>query len=88
MILIIDDDIAVCTSLDLLLKQAGFAASSASGPEQALEFLQNSVPELIILDMNFSVEIFGGSWPTFGVKSAYGVGRTDLITKREGRAAK
>ena len=59
MILIIDDDIAVRTSLLLLLQQEGYAASGVSSPEEANEFLQSTVPSLILLDLNFSRETSG-----------------------------
>jgi len=54
MILIVDDDRAVLHSLELLLKQAGFASISASGPEEALAALDRSGLELVLQDMNFS----------------------------------
>ena len=59
MILIIDDDIAVRTSLSLLLKKEGFEASSVATPVEALEFLRVESPELVVLDMNFSNETSG-----------------------------
>ncbi|MDJ1468392.1 sigma-54-dependent transcriptional regulator [Xanthocytophaga flava] len=59
MILIIDDDNAVAISLLLLLRQEGFEAQTASSPSEAIQFVQNSKPELIILDMNFSIETSG-----------------------------
>lgn len=54
MILIIDDDIAIRTSLSLLLKKEGFDASSVGNPVEALDFLEKQHPELVLLDMNFS----------------------------------
>lgn len=54
MILIIDDDIAIRTSLSLLLKKEGFDVSAVGTPVEALDFLQNQAPELVLLDMNFS----------------------------------
>jgi len=54
MILIVDDDNAVCHSLELLLKQAGFRAVSAAGPESARPHLASSDLELVLQDMNFS----------------------------------
>lgn len=54
MILIIDDDIAVRTSLLLLLRQEGFEASAAGTPEQAMETISQTRPGLILLDLNFS----------------------------------
>ena len=59
MILIIDDDIAIRTSLSLLLKQEGFEVSSAEDPEVAYPILKESTVELILLDMNFSLETSG-----------------------------
>ena len=59
MILIIDDDIAVRTSLKLLLKQAGYLALDASGPMEALRIAREQPLDLIIMDMNFSIETTG-----------------------------
>jgi len=54
MILIIDDDIAVRSSLSLLLKKEGFEVSAIESPVEALDALRAGVPELIVMDMNFS----------------------------------
>ncbi len=54
MILIIDDDQAVTASLALLLKQAGFASTTASSPDEAIEVLRRQPCQLVIQDMNFS----------------------------------
>jgi len=59
MILIIDDDIAVRTSLVLLLENEGYKAMDADGPQRALEIIKNESPELIILDLNFSIDTSG-----------------------------
>lgn len=59
MILIIDDDVAVRTSLNLLLKQAGYAAQAVAGPEDALTIVQAAPPQLLLLDMNFSLDTSG-----------------------------
>src|SRR5947199_7698261 len=59
MILIIDDDIAVRTSLELLLNNEGFQTASAEGPETALKIFETKVPELIIMDLNFSLHTSG-----------------------------
>lgn len=59
MLLIIDDDIAVQTSLSLLLRKEGFDVKSASNPEDALELMDEQTPELALLDMNFSIETSG-----------------------------
>jgi len=59
MILAIDDDIAVRTSLSFLLKQKGMAFKGAESPEQALYLLEKEMPELILLDLNFSIDTSG-----------------------------
>ncbi len=59
MILIVDDDIAVRTSLTLLLKGAGNEVLTASNAVQAFEVLQSQKPELVILDLNFSIATTG-----------------------------
>jgi len=59
MILIVDDDIAVRTSLSLLLKSNGNEIVSTDSPVQAFEVLKTQKPELIILDLNFSIGTSG-----------------------------
>jgi two-component system, NtrC family, response regulator len=59
MILIVDDDKAVRASLNLLLKKAGYDTIEAPGPEEALNEIQNNLPSLCILDMNFSCATSG-----------------------------
>ncbi len=58
-ILIIDDDVAVQASLTLLLKQEGFEVKSTSSPVLAMDFLRTFSPDLVILDLNFSIETSG-----------------------------
>ncbi|HEY1007370.1 MAG TPA: sigma-54 dependent transcriptional regulator [Sphingobacteriaceae bacterium] len=59
MILVIDDDIAVRTSLLLLLQTEGYKSTAVSSPQEALESIRKSEPSLIILDLNFSIETSG-----------------------------
>lgn len=54
MILIVDDDPSVTTSLSLLLRQSGYRAQAASNPTEALSRLTNQPFQLVMLDMNFS----------------------------------
>lgn len=58
-ILIIDDDIAVCTSLKLMLKRANFQVDTVNYPKDAKAFLKVKKPDLILLDMNFSIDTSG-----------------------------
>lgn len=59
MILIVDDDIAVRTSLTLLLKDAGHEVATVDNAVQAFEQVQTQKPELVILDLNFSIDTSG-----------------------------
>ena len=53
-ILIVDDDFAVRTSLELLLSQAGYIVYLAPLPDKALNVLQSDTIDLVIMDMNYS----------------------------------
>jgi DNA-binding NtrC family response regulator len=59
MILIIDDDIAVRASLTILLESEGYKVTATGNPEEVLPVIQKHNPELIILDLNFSIETSG-----------------------------
>lgn len=53
-ILICDDDIAIRSSLSLVLKRAGYECQSVATPSQAVEFVKQKTPVLIIMDMNYT----------------------------------
>ncbi len=59
MILIIDDDIAVRTSLTLLLTNAGNEVITADNATEAFELVRTRKPQLVILDLNFSIDTSG-----------------------------
>jgi two-component system, NtrC family, response regulator len=59
MILIVDDDPSVTTSLGLLLKQHGYTCRSAGGAEEALASVGDPSIELVLQDMNFSRQTDG-----------------------------
>lgn len=59
MILIIDDDAAVRSSLTFLLKRAGFEPDAVPGPEEALAVVRRTTPQLILMDMNFTLTTTG-----------------------------
>lgn len=59
MILLIDDDIAVCTSLLFLFQKEGLDARAVHTPGEALAVLREKTPALVILDMNFSNDTTG-----------------------------
>lgn len=54
MILIVDDDPSVTTSLELLLKQHGHRTRTAASPPEALDLLGRERFRLVLQDMNFS----------------------------------
>ncbi len=58
-ILIIDDDTAVCASLKLLMKRAGFSATAIGQPRQMEAAIKAQPPSLILLDMNFTIDTSG-----------------------------
>ena len=59
MILIIDDDSAVRSSLSFMLKRAGYEAQTVSGPREAMEVVRSVAPDLILMDMNFTLSTTG-----------------------------
>lgn len=59
MILIIDDDIAVRTSLLLLLRQEGYEAGAEDSAAGAMAAIQRHRPDLVLLDLNFSLGTSG-----------------------------
>src|SRR4030095_5906816 len=58
-ILIIDDDVAVRTSLLLLLNNEGYEAAGADSPEQGMTLIKSGRYSLAILDLNFSIDTSG-----------------------------
>jgi len=59
MILIVDDDLAVRTSLLLLLQSTGNEVITSDNAIQAFEITITRKPELVILDLNFSIDTSG-----------------------------
>ena len=59
MILIIDDDDAIRASLRFLLGRAGLTAEAVPGPKEAVETVRRQEPELILMDMNYSLSTTG-----------------------------
>lgn len=59
MILIIDDDSAVRSSLSFMLKRAGYEVKTAPGPRDAMDIVRAEAPALILMDMNFTLSTTG-----------------------------
>ena len=53
MILIIDDDSAIRSSLSFMLKRAKYDVQAVPGPKEAIEIVRSVAPQLILMDMNF-----------------------------------
>ncbi|MCM1021094.1 MAG: sigma-54 dependent transcriptional regulator [Muribaculum sp.] len=54
MILVVDDDLAIRSSLSLLLKRAGYNVQTASSPDEAMAIAREKPLRLVIMDMNFT----------------------------------
>lgn len=59
MILIIDDDAVVRSSLGFLLKRADLESEAVASPEEALSVVRRKMPRLILMDMNFTLTTTG-----------------------------
>lgn len=55
MILIVDDDKLICASLAMLLKRKGYDTMSVNTPAEAIDVVKRQAPELILMDMNYSL---------------------------------
>src|SRR5690349_178248 len=58
-VLVVDDDAAVQVSLALLLKQSGFEPLRAGSAPEALALLAREPVDLVLQDMNFSLQTGG-----------------------------
>ena len=59
MILVVDDDSAFRTSLSFMLKRAKYDVQAVSSPKEAIAIVRTIAPELILMDMNFSLTTTG-----------------------------
>lgn len=59
MILIVDDDSAIRSSLTFMLKRAGYDVKSVPGPREAVETVRSEAPQLVLMDMNFTLSTTG-----------------------------
>lgn len=55
MILIVDDDKLICASLAMLLKRAGYETMCVNSPLEAIDVVKHMAPQLILMDMNYSL---------------------------------
>ncbi len=59
MILIIDDDSAIRSSLSFMLKKAKYDVQAVPGTKEAIEIVRSVAPQLILMDMNFTLSTSG-----------------------------
>ena len=59
MILVVDDDSAIRTSLSFMLKRAKYDVQAVSSPKEAIAIVRSVAPELILMAMNFSLTTTG-----------------------------
>ena len=59
MLLVIDDDSGVRSSLSFMLKRAGYQVIAVTGPREAMEVVRSEAPSLILMDMNFTLSTSG-----------------------------
>lgn len=73
MILLVDDDPAILTSITLLLEHHGWQTLTASDPTEARGVLATNPVSLVILDMNFTIDTTGEAGLQFlrEIKSGY-----------------
>ena len=58
-ILILDDDRIVCKSLKLLFSKTGYEVEAIYNPLNIIDFIKSFSPDLLLLDMNFTVTTTG-----------------------------
>lgn len=59
MILIIDDDSAIRSSLSFMLRRAKYDVTATATPQEAIDTVRNVEPDLILMDMNYSLTTSG-----------------------------
>ncbi len=59
MILVVDDDLGIRTSLSLVLKRCGYEVKTVASPVEAMSVVRTATPQLILMDMNFTLSTDG-----------------------------
>jgi two-component system NtrC family response regulator len=59
MILIVDDDSAIRSSLSFMLKHAGYDVQAVASPQEAMASVRSVTLRLVLMDMNFSLATDG-----------------------------
>ncbi|MCM1313528.1 MAG: sigma-54 dependent transcriptional regulator [Bacteroides sp.] len=59
MILVIDDDKAIRVSLTYILERNGYEVMAVEGPDEAMAVVRSMAPQLVLMDMNFTLSTDG-----------------------------
>lgn len=59
MILVIDDDKAIRISLTYILERNGYEVVAVEGPDEAMSIVRSVPPQLVLMDMNFTLSTDG-----------------------------
>ena len=59
MILVIDDDSAIRSSLSFMLRRAKYDVTAIATPQEAIDTVRSVEPDLILMDMNYSLTTSG-----------------------------
>src|SRR5574344_1499271 len=57
MILVVDDDRAIRSSLSLMLERNNYEVICAAMPEEAIEVVRTRTPQLVLMDMSYSAQV-------------------------------
>lgn len=57
MILVVDDDSAIRSSLSLMLERNNYEVVCAAMPEEAIEVVRTRTPQLVLMDMSYSAQV-------------------------------
>src|SRR5574344_1621011 len=57
MILVVDDDRAIRSSLSLMLERNNYEVVCAAMPEEAIEVVRTRTPQLVLMDMSYSAQV-------------------------------
>jgi CheY-like chemotaxis protein len=84
-ILLVDDDLAVLTTVGGLLEQEGYDVATAINGSEALELLLRHRPQLVILDMRMPIM---NGWDFARALKARGIEVPTLVMSANGNAAR
>ena len=59
MILVVDDDSAIRSSLSFMLKRSSYSVIAVGSPKEAIDVVREKTPQLVLMDMNFSLATDG-----------------------------